>query len=81
MKSTGNFIIYFLSFKERVEVSDGDSVGVGTGKVEIWRGPICGLLLLGGREAANKGGTEGLREAFWEWGILLLSLKLLWLGG
>ena len=64
-----------------MEVSDGDSVGVGTGKVEIWRGPICGLLLLGGREAANKGGTEGLRETFWEWGLLLLSLKLLWLGG
>ena len=40
-----------------------------------------GLLLLGGREAAKKGGTEGLRETFWKWWILLLSLKLPWLGG
>ncbi len=72
-----------------MEDSDGDSVGVGAGKVEIWCGLIFGcfsagnprLLLLGGREAANKGGTEGLREAFWQWGILLLSLKLPWLGG
>ena len=72
-----------------MEFSDGDSVGVGTGKVEIWRGPIFGcfspgkprLLLLGGREATNKGGTEGLRETLWEWGIILLSPKLPWLGG
>ena len=72
-----------------MEVSDGDSVGVGTGIIEIWRGPTFGcfsagkprLLLLGGREPVNKGGTEGLRETFWGWGILLLSLKLPWLGG
>ncbi len=72
-----------------MEVSDGNSVGVGAEKVDIWHGPIFGcfsagkprLLLLGGREAANKGGTEGLRETLWEWGILLLSLKLPWLGG
>ena len=72
-----------------MEVSDCDSVGVGTGIVEIWRGPIFRcfsagkprLLLLGGREAANKGGTEALRETFWGWGILLLSLKLPWIGG
>ncbi len=68
---------------------DGDSVGVGTGIVEIWRGPVFScfsageprLVLLGGSEAANKGGTEGLREPFWGWGILLLSLKMPWLGG
>ena len=71
-----------------MEVSDGDSVGVGTGIGEIWRGPIFGcfsagkprLLLLGGREAANEGGSKGLRESTREWGILLLPLKLPWLG-
>ena len=56
---------------ERVEVDGGDSVCAGTDKVEIRRGLKFGgfsagkrrLLLLGGREAANERGTEGLREA------------------
>ena len=59
---------------ERVEVAGGDSVCVGTCKVEIRRGEVFGgffaakwrLLLLGGREAANESGTEGLREAMRE---------------
>ena len=52
----------FQSFKGRVEFSDGDSVGVVTGKAEIRRGPLFGcfsagkwrLLLLGGRDATNE---------------------------
>ena len=34
------------------------------------------LLLLGEREAVNERGTEGMREAMREWGIILLPLKL-----
>ncbi len=73
---------------ERVDVAGVDSVGACSGKVVIRRGPIFGgfsaclrrLLLLGGREAADEGGSEGLRKAMREWGILLLPLKLMWLG-
>ncbi len=39
------------------------------------------VLLLGGREAINEGGIEGLREVVREGGILLLPLKLLDFGG
>ncbi len=73
---------------ERVEAAGGDNVCAGTGKVEIRRGPVFGglsagkrrLLLLGGREAANEKGTEGMREVMREWWILLLPLKLPYLG-
>ena len=66
----------------------GDIIGAGTAKAEIRREPMFGgfsvgqrrLLLLGGREAANEGGSKGLRESTREWGILLLPLKLPWLG-
>jgi len=35
------------------------------------------VLLLGGRETFSEGGSEGLREAVREGGILVLPLKLL----
>ncbi len=68
---------------EPVELRSGEYVAAATAKVEIRRIPCASVLssgkrrlvLLGGRKAVNEAGSEGLREAVREGGLLLLPLK------
>ena len=64
---------YFADARERFTGPTRTFFGFSAGKQRV--------LLLGGREAVSEGGSEGLREAVREGGILLIPLKLLDFGG